>query len=196
MFNTSSWPRTELVTLPKETKGNGVKDEQGRVVLSQRLSTGELVFLASDIPPFAARRFTIGNGGACLSTATKARGLWLESSALSLKLHPATGAIVTLRAGIGADLANVNCPINNYIYLPGGRVKDAQKIALRQIADKFQNIEFRLSANQNVILANVTEADKAGIKQELTESAPEGPAETTTVQDPQPPSEQPSLVPV
>jgi sulfite reductase (NADPH) hemoprotein beta-component len=49
------------------------------------------------------------------------------------------------------------------LFVETGRVKDAQKIALRQIADKFQNIEFRLSANQNVILANVTEADKAGI---------------------------------
>jgi sulfite reductase (NADPH) hemoprotein beta-component len=50
-----------------------------------------------------------------------------------------------------------------------GRVKDAQKIALRQIAEKFSNIEFRLSANQNVILANVSEADKAGINSILTQ---------------------------
>jgi sulfite reductase (NADPH) hemoprotein beta-component len=49
------------------------------------------------------------------------------------------------------------------LFVETGRVKDAQKIALRQIADKFQNIEFRLSANQNVILANVADADKAGI---------------------------------
>jgi len=49
------------------------------------------------------------------------------------------------------------------LFVETGRVKGPQKIALRQIADKFQNIEFRLSANQNVILANVTEADRAGI---------------------------------
>ena len=49
------------------------------------------------------------------------------------------------------------------LFVETGRVKDAQKMALRQIADKFQNVEFRLSANQNVILANVPEADKAGI---------------------------------
>jgi sulfite reductase (NADPH) hemoprotein beta-component len=34
---------------------------------------------------------------------------------------------------------------------------------LRQVADKFAHIEFRLSANQNVFLAKVSEADKAGI---------------------------------
>lgn len=49
------------------------------------------------------------------------------------------------------------------LFVETGRVKDAQKTALRQIADKFQNIEFRLTANQNVILANVTDTDKIGI---------------------------------
>jgi sulfite reductase (NADPH) hemoprotein beta-component len=49
------------------------------------------------------------------------------------------------------------------LYVETGRVKDAQKIALRKIAETFPGIEFRLTANQNVILANVTESDKAGI---------------------------------
>ena len=49
------------------------------------------------------------------------------------------------------------------LFVRMGRVKDAQKIALRQIAGKFSSIEFRLSANQNVILANVSESDKTGI---------------------------------
>ncbi|MEW6303517.1 MAG: NADPH-dependent assimilatory sulfite reductase hemoprotein subunit [Verrucomicrobiota bacterium] len=52
------------------------------------------------------------------------------------------------------------------LWVESGRVKDVPdhtlKTALRQIADKF-NIEFRLSANQNVILANVSDADKAAI---------------------------------
>ena len=53
------------------------------------------------------------------------------------------------------------------LFVETGRVKDVEgrqlKTALRQIAEKFPNLEFRLSANQNVILANVAEADKAGI---------------------------------
>jgi sulfite reductase (NADPH) hemoprotein beta-component len=49
------------------------------------------------------------------------------------------------------------------VFVESGRVKGAQKIALREVADKFPKIEFRLTANQNVILANVTDADKAGI---------------------------------
>jgi sulfite reductase (NADPH) hemoprotein beta-component len=54
------------------------------------------------------------------------------------------------------------------VFVESGRVKGAQKKALREVADKFPKIEFRLTANQNVILANVSEADKAGINAVLT----------------------------
>jgi sulfite reductase (NADPH) hemoprotein beta-component len=53
------------------------------------------------------------------------------------------------------------------LFVETGRVKGAQKTALRQVAEKFQNIEFRLSANQNVILAKLSEADKAAINELL-----------------------------
>ena len=54
------------------------------------------------------------------------------------------------------------------VFVESGRVKGAQKIALREVADKFPKIEFRLTANQNVILANVSDADRAGINAVLT----------------------------
>ena len=54
------------------------------------------------------------------------------------------------------------------VFVESGRVKGVQKKALREVADKFPNIEFRLTANQNVILANVSDADKAGINAVLT----------------------------
>lgn len=49
------------------------------------------------------------------------------------------------------------------MFVQTGRVKGAQKTALRQIAEKFPGIEFRLTTNQNVILAHVTDADKTAI---------------------------------
>jgi sulfite reductase (NADPH) hemoprotein beta-component len=58
------------------------------------------------------------------------------------------------------------------LFVETGRIKDTDglklKTALRQIADKFEDIEFRLTANQNIILAKVTEADKAGISSIFT----------------------------
>jgi len=53
------------------------------------------------------------------------------------------------------------------LFVETGRVKDVEdnrmKTALRQAAERFPNVEFRLTTNQNVILANVSDADKAGI---------------------------------
>ena len=50
------------------------------------------------------------------------------------------------------------------LFVDTGRIKDAGgyklKTALRHVADAFQTVEFRLTANQNVILANVSEEDK------------------------------------
>lgn len=57
------------------------------------------------------------------------------------------------------------------LFVSMGRVKDAQKTALRQVAEKFRHIEFRLTANQNVILANASDADKAAITALLNAAA-------------------------
>jgi len=59
------------------------------------------------------------------------------------------------------------------LFVETGRVKDADgrrmKTALRRVAEKFSNIEFRLTGNQNVILANVATADKAAVTALLAE---------------------------
>jgi sulfite reductase (NADPH) hemoprotein beta-component len=59
------------------------------------------------------------------------------------------------------------------LFVESGRVKDAgdfrQKTGLRRIAEKFPNLEFRLSANQNVILANVPSSDRAAVNALLAE---------------------------
>lgn len=59
------------------------------------------------------------------------------------------------------------------LFVETGRVKDVDghrmKTALRQVAERFPNIEYRLTTNQNVILANVPETDKAAINSLLAE---------------------------
>ena len=121
VYNTVSWTRTELATLPKETKGDAVKDDQGKPVPSQRLSTGELVFLARDIPPFGARRFTISEGAAATSAEARIKGTTLSTSRLSVTLDEKTGDIVSLRRA-GQDTEFADGQVNNYLYLPGAEV--------------------------------------------------------------------------
>jgi hypothetical protein len=160
VYNTSSWPRTELVTLPKETKGIVVKDDQGQAVPSQRLSTGELVFLASDVPPFSAKRFqSVWGSEPWPGRQTVAQGVTLKTPALSLKLDPISGAIVSLKhAGIAAELAKG--PINSYIYLPGGNVKDAKPNGLVRISVK---------ESGPLVVSLVVESDAPGCKRLVRE---------------------------
>lgn len=53
------------------------------------------------------------------------------------------------------------------LFVQTGRIKDvdghAMKSALRAVAEKFPHVEFRLTANQNVVLANIPTADRGAI---------------------------------
>lgn len=59
------------------------------------------------------------------------------------------------------------------LFVETGRVKDKEghrmKTALRLVAERFPDLEFRLTPNQNVILANVLEEDRDAITELLTE---------------------------
>jgi sulfite reductase (NADPH) hemoprotein beta-component len=59
------------------------------------------------------------------------------------------------------------------LFVASGRIKDTekakQKTALRRVAERFGNVEFRLSANQNVLIANVTDTEKDTITALLNE---------------------------
>jgi sulfite reductase (NADPH) hemoprotein beta-component len=53
------------------------------------------------------------------------------------------------------------------LFVQTGRIKDvaghAMKSALRAVAEQFPHIEFRLTANQNVVLANIPTADRTAL---------------------------------
>lgn len=59
VYNSNSWERTELVSIPKSyyLRGEQIKDESGQLIQSQRLTSGELVFIAEAIPAFGAKRY-------------------------------------------------------------------------------------------------------------------------------------------
>jgi sulfite reductase (NADPH) hemoprotein beta-component len=72
------------------------------------------------------------------------------------------------------------------LYVSMGRVKDLGgyklKTALRHVADAFQKVEFRLTANQNIILANVSEEDKQPIEMLLSAYGVKTENQTTILQ--------------
>ncbi|MEN6336508.1 MAG: polysaccharide lyase family protein [Phycisphaerales bacterium] len=132
VFNTLSWSRTELVTVPKalSTAGDRVMDDKGRPVPSQRLASGELVFLARDVPPFAARRYTLVSGAVHVMGRAVAKGPTLDNGDVRLRVDEKTGGIVDLTAtgldGNFADTSNGEA-LNDYLYLPGDNLKDLRR---------------------------------------------------------------------
>jgi alpha-mannosidase len=130
VFNTSSWPRTGLVTLPKElaTAGDVVKDPDGAAVPSQRLSTGELAFLASDVPPFGCVRYSCAPDRLNESGQARAEGTTLTTPRLSVRVDETTGAIVSLRDANGTEFVDADAAVgvNGYRYMLGSDRAGAQ----------------------------------------------------------------------
>jgi hypothetical protein len=141
LFNTTSWPRTELVALTKElsTAGDRVLDEAGKPVSSQRLSSGELAFVAREVPPFAARRFTVTAGPAHVEAEATAQGAVLDNGLVRVRLDQRTGAVVELTAkGLDGNLADTGSghALNDYLFLPGDNLADLNRNGSARITVK------------------------------------------------------------
>ena len=121
VYNTIDRPRTTLVIVPANLSksGDGVKDFQGRKVPSQRLSTGELAFIATGLPAFSKQRFTIHPGAAWVQKRATVKGNTLQNGIYSITLDGNTGNITRLQKnGTDVNLADSG-GLNQYTYLPG-----------------------------------------------------------------------------
>ncbi|HZR21751.1 MAG TPA: glycosyl hydrolase-related protein [Verrucomicrobiae bacterium] len=160
VFNTSSWPRTDLVTVPASdsTAGDKVLDERGAPVASQRLSTGELAFLASRVPPFGASRFRIVSGACPVGGGAKAEPSRLICSNFFVRVDENSGAIKYLYSrSVGRDFVATNGPteLNDYFYLPGADLKGVQRSGKPSITIK---------ENGPLVASLLIESDAPGCK--------------------------------
>jgi len=138
VFNTSAWPRTDLVVVDGPA-GERVEDARGRPVPSQRLSTGQLAFLASDVPAMGAAKFFFRVGEPLSAGCAKAEGTRLSSECLTVGIDEATGAINSLACGLTAsDLVDTSKGpgLNDYLYVAGRDPKDPQRNGPVKIAIK------------------------------------------------------------
>ncbi len=131
VFNTTSWPRTDVVTVPKDwaLPGDAVRGPNSEPVYAQRLTSGEFVFLAKDVPAFGAKRFSISRGAAFSPGSAKADGTTLTTSTLSVRIDKDSGGIASLLSRtIGKDVAEAKAGagLNDYFYLPGADLKNLQ----------------------------------------------------------------------
>lgn len=132
VLNTLAWVRTDLVTLTKEQSPHGdrVTDEAGQAVPSQRLRSGELVFLASDVPALGSRRYHIAAGAPFVGERAQALGTSVTNELIRVRLDEQTGGIAELRArGLAGNFVDTSGgeTVNDFLYLPGDDLSGLQR---------------------------------------------------------------------
>jgi len=132
VHNTCSWPRTEVIVISKERSlgKDHVKNELGASVPSQRLSTGELAFLAERVPALGSASFHLSAAAPHVPAkrVTVADGV-LDNGVVRAKVDSKSGNIVELMSGASTrNLVNTSRDeaVNQYLYLEG---KDTSKVS-------------------------------------------------------------------
>lgn len=129
VYNTTSWPRTDVVTVSTElsTSGDRVLDDKGKAIPSQRLSAGELAFLARAVPPFSSKRFTVVRGTAATAGGARIDGATLVSPEYTVRIDERSGAVQSIFSRrVKRDLVDAAVGLNSYIYLPGSDISSAK----------------------------------------------------------------------
>ncbi|MEN8156278.1 MAG: glycoside hydrolase family 38 C-terminal domain-containing protein [Bacteroidota bacterium] len=124
VFNTLSWSRADVVIISADesSAGDRVVNEEGEPVPSQRLSTGDLAFLATDIPPFGSKMYHIVSGDPHAVTGCTINSTMLENEKVKVVVDPETGDIQSLiNKQTNHEYVNQNAPValNSYRYLLG-----------------------------------------------------------------------------
>ena len=124
VFNTSSWERTDVVSIPAEIPlaGDRVVDDQGNSLPSQRLSSGELAFLLKDVPSFGAKRVFFQDQTAYSWGEAHTTGSQIQNEYLSLQIDETSGAIRSFSTK-DAEINLADCQngsgLNDYLYVDG-----------------------------------------------------------------------------
>ena len=93
VLNTQSWKRSGLITLSAEQSkaGDCVVNDRKQKVPSQRLSTGELAFWASDIPAFGSRLYHMTEDSPLTGGDCSVSGNTIGNSLIQVDIDPETG---------------------------------------------------------------------------------------------------------
>jgi hypothetical protein len=125
VYNTTQWERTDVATVPADVGAVGVADERGKPLPSQKLSTGELLFMARAVPAFGARRYRVLWRPPLAQPAAVTvsdDGTRIETATVRLAIDPKSGAITSLRVStVDRDFvdAKAGVAINDFRYVLG-----------------------------------------------------------------------------
>lgn len=124
IYNSSSWERTDLVTIPANfyLRGERVRDESGRIIATQRLHSGELVFVAEKVPAHCSKRYFFEQKPQARQQEGETDEVFFPAKNFVLELSDSTGSIASLKIGSsGQELVDQQqfAGLNEYIYVSG-----------------------------------------------------------------------------
>lgn len=163
IFNTVSWLRSDVVLIPasESIDYNSVIDMDGREVISQRLSTGELAFMAANIPALGCKKYTLR------SKKNKSKGSFIQSNGLDngivkVTIDNLTGDIISLIYDEEefADPKSTTS-INSYRYLHGDDSPGK--------ASKATNVKIKIKENGPLLATLLISSDAEGCNKLIRE---------------------------
>ena len=163
VFNTLSWKRSNVVRLSEAiSKGyTGVIDMNGNEILSQKLSTGELLFYANDIPAFGAKKYSLAHANNA-PEGTMVIDNVLNNGMVKLTIDKITGDISSIvREGKEFVKQGNGFSVNNYKYLKGS---DSPDKALGT-----SHAKYTIKENGPLLATIVVESDAAGANKLIRE---------------------------
>jgi hypothetical protein len=125
VHNSASWNRSEIVYLSRESSaaGDHVTNGSGQALPSQRLSSGELAILISDVPAFGAARYSLSHRTAHKhGNPVSFKNNTLDNGILQVRIDPSTGDIVELKLrGENQNLADIQGTrrVNQFLFMAG-----------------------------------------------------------------------------
>ena len=130
IFNTCSWPRTDLVLIPGSVRLAGLRarDGAGGPVPAQRLSSGETALLVRDVPPFGCLRILFEPGEPFAPQGRAyVSGSTIRAGTLEATVDTETGVISSMSSG-GDNLVDTSggAGLNQFLYVAG---RDPHKAA-------------------------------------------------------------------
>lgn len=165
VFNTNSWPRTDIVYLPLEgdLESRVIVDSDGEAVISQILTDGRLAFNAEDIPPLGMKRFLLKEKGMSPANSNMNAQLGILTNGLLKVDVDSAGTIINLmdlETGINyADHRN-DAGLNQYIYVYGRKPDSLQYSG---------NITHTVKEHGPLMISLLIEADAPGCNRFTTE---------------------------
>jgi alpha-mannosidase len=160
VVNPSSWPRTDVVVVPRELSraGDRVVGPDGYAVPSQRLADGALAVLVRDVPPFGSRRFRVRAGPPVRGGYARSDGWTVENALLRVVVDSATGAVRSLVWRLrDTELVDATARrgLAAYLYVAGRDSSSAAGPA---------RVRVRVGARGPLVASLVVEADAPGAR--------------------------------